>query len=133
MRRKPTRTRRTKPTASRRTKPGASNVKVDKTCGPDARVTVPKPALLTVTATAKLLGITRSSLDRARSHGSGPDFIREGRRVFYRQQAVDAYLQPARQAGAFLETVPEGDALIHDLRPRTGGPRFFQRHDYTLH
>lgn len=42
--------------------------------------------------TAKRLCVQMNTLERWRVHGTGPKFVKVGRRVFYRVADVEAYL-----------------------------------------
>lgn len=48
--------------------------------------------LLTPEETAGLLRTTAKSLGVIRCRGSGPPFVKIGRRVLYRQSAINAYI-----------------------------------------
>lgn len=47
---------------------------------------------------ARLRGVTVRSIQRERAMRTGPDFIKIGRRIFYRPEAIDAWLLALEQA-----------------------------------
>lgn len=50
-----------------------------------------------VEAAADYLGLTAKTLAQKRCNGTGPEFIRVGgRRVFYRKDALDRYIESGR-------------------------------------
>ncbi|HDS1218392.1 TPA: helix-turn-helix domain-containing protein [Stenotrophomonas maltophilia] len=54
------------------------------------------PAIrLDVAAAARVLGISKSTLDKMRCEGRGPRYLRVGKRCFYRPADLDAYLEAA--------------------------------------
>jgi predicted DNA-binding transcriptional regulator AlpA len=60
-----------------------------------------------VGATAKILGISKSSLNKWRLEGRGPRFIKIERRVRYSDDDIDAYLA-ARRRTSTSEHVKQG-------------------------
>lgn len=48
--------------------------------------------LLTEEETAVVLRVSRKTLERWRSVGGGPRFVKVGRRVYYRQPTLEEYL-----------------------------------------
>lgn len=44
-------------------------------------------------AAAKYLGIGLSTLDKWRSAGQGPRYVRLGMRIFYRRKDLDSYIE----------------------------------------
>lgn len=52
---------------------------------------------LTTDEVAKVFPISSNSLRKRRSQGEGPAWIKDGERVFYKQQAVREYLDARRQ------------------------------------
>lgn len=46
-------------------------------------------------AAASWLGLSKSTLDKMRSEGRGPRYLRVGKRCFYRPADLDAYLEAA--------------------------------------
>lgn len=67
-----------------------------------------KEKLLTSAEAAKHLGLHAKSLDRLRSRGKGPEFVRVKGRVGYRAESLEAWLaaNPKGVAEAFEEAVP---------------------------
>ncbi|KDE90589.1 hypothetical protein DF40_022480 [Stenotrophomonas maltophilia M30] len=53
------------------------------------------PARLRVSDAAKYLGLGVSTLDKMRTEGRGPRYLKVGNRVFYREADLDAYLEAA--------------------------------------
>lgn len=49
--------------------------------------------LLTAPETATILRTTTAALASHRHRGTGPDFVRAGRRILYRRGAVEAWLR----------------------------------------
>lgn len=47
---------------------------------------------LNCAAAAKHVGLSKNTLDRMRSEGRGPRYMRLGSRIFYRRADLDAYL-----------------------------------------
>ncbi|WP_075575133.1 helix-turn-helix transcriptional regulator [Lysobacter antibioticus] len=60
---------------------------------------------LNVRAAARYLGIAKSTLDKMRSDGRGPRYLRLGTRVFYRPKDLDEYV-----ASKFIETTDSRSA-----------------------
>ncbi|WP_342316685.1 helix-turn-helix domain-containing protein [Lysobacter sp. FW306-1B-D06B] len=48
---------------------------------------------LSVENAARHLGLSASTLNKMRSEGRGPRYMRLGSRVFYRRQDLDAYVE----------------------------------------
>lgn len=53
------------------------------------------PSRLNSTQAAQHLGLSKSTLDKMRCEGRGPRYLRVGKRCFYRQADLDAYLEAA--------------------------------------
>ena len=50
-------------------------------------------AVLTTRQAAQYLGLAVSTLNKWRCHGGGPEFLKLGRAVRYRQDDLDAFLE----------------------------------------
>ncbi|MBM3546375.1 MAG: helix-turn-helix domain-containing protein [Alphaproteobacteria bacterium] len=48
--------------------------------------------LLSVEDAAAFLSLSRATLNKWRVHGGGPEFVRIGRRIFYRQATLEAFV-----------------------------------------
>jgi predicted DNA-binding transcriptional regulator AlpA len=64
------------------------------------RTVVPTPAipdandrLLSIKQAAVILNLTTSSLAKWRVYGGGPEFVKLGRRILYRQSALDSFIE----------------------------------------
>jgi predicted DNA-binding transcriptional regulator AlpA len=65
--------------------------------------------VLNVKSAADYVALSKSQLDKMRCDGSGPRFVRLGRRcVRYRVEALDAWLS-SREVGNTTEPLPGGD------------------------
>ena len=61
--------------------------------------------LLTQSEAAKILRLSARTLERHRWAGTGPSFVKLGRRVFYRPQDIETYI-----AGQIFASTSEADA-----------------------
>ena len=52
----------------------------------------PDSSLLTTKQAAEVLNLTASTLNKWRVHGGGPQFVKLGRRVFYRKTSLDSFV-----------------------------------------
>ena len=59
---------------------------------PDGVPSPPLNDLLSVAQTSNFLGVAASTLNKWRVVGSGPEFVRLGRRIMYRRQALEAFI-----------------------------------------
>ena len=69
--------------------------------------------LLSTTETANLLGLARNTLEHARVKGSGPPFIRLGRRVRYRSEDVEAWVSE-RRVGSTSQVLTQSEEASDD-------------------
>jgi predicted DNA-binding transcriptional regulator AlpA len=56
------------------------------------KATVPSKTRMRTPQAAEYLGLAASTLDKMRSEGRGPRFLRLGGRIFYRNEDLDAFL-----------------------------------------
>jgi predicted DNA-binding transcriptional regulator AlpA len=59
---------------------------------------VSRASLLSVKQAAKFLGLSKSWLDKARLTGSGPYYVKLGRRVLYDPGDIQAFLSARKHA-----------------------------------
>ena len=65
------------------------------------------PRVLNVDQAADLLGLSASTMAKMRLSGNGPVFCKLGRRVVYRREDIDAYLEAARRTSTSDEGAHE--------------------------
>lgn len=62
--------------------------------------------LLRPAKVAEILDTSTKTLERLRANGSGPEFVRVGRRVLYPEDAVEAWLASKRSSNAAQSARP---------------------------
>lgn len=60
--------------------------------GPRTIIELPQPATLNVSEAAFYLGVSESTLNTWRTRSMGPRYVRLGRKVLYRVEALNDYL-----------------------------------------
>jgi predicted DNA-binding transcriptional regulator AlpA len=77
-----------------------------------------------VRATANILGLSVSTLNKWRVTGDGPHFVKMGRRVAYRDDDIDRWLAERRRASTCAQVASDQrkDEVAASL-PRRGRPR----------
>lgn len=66
---------------------------------------------------SKLLGIPLSTLAAMRYSGKGPEFIQDGKPIYYRRQAIQAWLAKRTVAPPLLPNAFLGDEDPSEVRP----------------
>jgi len=74
--------------------------------GPSLQSVLADPGALSTPLTADYVGLSQATLETMRVRGGGPTFVKLGRRVVYRREDLDTWVETARRASTSEEGRP---------------------------
>src|SRR6201982_451690 len=76
----------------------------------------PSPRYLRTPEVARMLGVSNRTLEKHRTHGTGPRYRKLGGRVVYTIEDVQAWAD----VGFLPHTFDQGNCVIHSVNPGSG-------------